>query len=309
MPATEDETPFYCYENGNKQKTIAVQSESFNIYEYFKPYSPYPWYGTENVGKAISVLKTDGTWDIVYTQGTFENAIVNVADLNFHYPTEQYARSYDGNLRIRISNFYYKPGPGMEIAGESKYYVLNYLPQKVEMKLSKVKQSSIRSNDYYRDVNIGMNRLEGATRIVVSQLDYGEELPYTYEILDFRNGYFETTVDKDFPTKFKITAFNKNGQTESEEYTLPPVDPSTNINIEFRKDRDKILLICNDRFGENISLLKSYELHMISSTGTYIKKDEMFTSNEVDISSLKSGIYTLTVYDIKNESHSFKFTK
>ena len=95
-------------------------------------------------------------------------------------------------------------------------------------------------DEYYRDVEIGLKDIEGVTRVVVSQLDEGNDMPYQYEVPDFRKGYFTATVDREFTSTFTITAYNKNGSTKSETYVLQPLTPTTSIDLKFNVNNDQI---------------------------------------------------------------------
>jgi uncharacterized protein YxeA len=166
--------------------------------------------------------------------------------------------------------------------------------------------------DYYRDVIIGLKDIEGITRVVVSQLDEGNELQYQYEVPDYKKGYFVATVDKEFSSTFTITAYNKNGSTVSYPYVLSPLSTKSNIQVNFILNKDNIQIKPVSRKMDGKTLVTSYEIHPLVSNNNDIKSTykRYFTDDKsINISSLTKGYYTLTVYDIRGEKHSFKFIK
>ena len=162
---------------------------------------------------------------------------------------------------------------------------------------------------YYRYVDIGINNLEGINRIIVSQLDEGEDYPYYYEINDFKKGYFTALVDKEYYSTFTITAFNGNGTTTSETFVLAPLEPATSYAVNFSIDNKKITVKPTSERAKNKQIIKSYEIKEINNihknkiqNGTYNDKER------IDISNLSKGLYILTVTDIRGHIHSFKFS-
>lgn len=262
---------------------------------------------TDHPGWSISILKKDGSWDIVYDVNAYFSMIdISTSDLKFHCQAEDYARSCDGYLRCRIS----KAVPGAYgLSATSYYYMMDYLPPKVMMKKSMVMPYD-NENDYYRDVKIGINNIEGISKIIVSQLDEGEDLPYTYEVTDFKKGYFIANVDKECESEFTITAYNKNGMTKSDVYVLKPlssVRPDWGIGIS----RDELKIfdkndICT-KVSETIRELSITEIHS-SCIKSNTVTDKLDANNTIDISSLSSGIYQLRLRDKFGRDFSWKFT-
>ncbi len=287
--------------------TTSTYNETFNLNKYIEKFFP-----CNDLGWCVSLLKSDGTWDAVYKEYSYNNLNINTDSLKIHDDIKNYARTCDGYLRCCITYCRYNITKHIKELIFNRSYVLDYLPQTVEMKLSKVMPTASRSNDYFRDVMIGMDNLEGADRIVVSQLDEGEEIPFFYDVPDFKNGYFIANVDKEYTTTFKVIAYNKNGNTTSDSYVLQPIEPATSIDVRFRKNDDTILVeAISDRL-QNKNIIKSYEINNINmkqqSYTCNINKSGT-TSNQININNLSSGLYILTVYDIKGGKHDFKFMK
>ena len=306
----------------NTEKSADIKKNSIektnNILTSFLKIYSHDYYGGEFDfdGWAICLLKKDGTWDNVYFFGMPNRPLeVSTTDFTLNYDIEEYARTCDGYLRCRITYSQHLPPTYKRTSGWSKYYVLDYLPQRVKMSKSKVLPPE---DEYYRDVEIGLKDIEGVTRVVVSQLDEGNDMPYQYEVPDFRKGYFTATVDREFTSTFTITAYNKNGSTKSETYVLQPLTPTTSIDLKFNVNNDQIKVFLDDTQRHDTSgrlLVSSYQIKKVmpyTSEKTIqglISLPKRPESNIIDISTLDNGIYILTVYDIKGGCHTLKFTK
>lgn len=268
-----------------------------------------PMFGVNDEGWYVAILKNDGEWDIVYTQSLLLGDLsINVSNLNLHFSQEEYARTCDGYLRCRITycRFNYQ---ALKLQATSRYYVLDYLPQKINMAKSRIALTEEGEESYYRYVDIGLNKIEGTNRIIVSQLDEGEDYPYYYEINDFKKGYFTALVDKEYYSTFTITAYNSNGTTTSESFVLPPLEPVTSYAVNFSIENKKITVTPTSERAKDKQIIKSYEIKEINNiyknkiqNGTYNNKER------IDISNLKKGLYILTVTDIRGHIHSIKFS-
>lgn len=264
-------------------------------------------------GWQVSLLLKNGKWDVVYNDYSNNgNLVVSVEDFTYHYEDDEYARTCDGYMRCRVTKGQYSYSlRGMEY--KSYYYVLNCLPQKVKMKMSGVMPYTD-EEEYYRDVKIGLEDIEGVTRIIVSQLDEGNEFPYQYEITDFKEGYFIATVDKEFSSTFTITAYNDNGSTRSYSYVIEALEPINALALNFVVGDDGIEILSNSRNLSEKQLISSYRLNKVSSNHIQTMNIEteaiiLDRKNVIDISSLDKGLYTLTATDIKGGLHTIKFVK
>lgn len=261
---------------------------------------------TTNEGWVVAILKKDGTWDIVYSFNLPTNSLtVSTANLSFHNDIEDYARTCDGYLRCRVTKAVYRYG---KLEGTTYYYVLDHLPSKVKMAKSKVHY--IQDDSYYRNVEIGLKDIEGATRITVEQFDEGADVPFIYEITDFKKGFFTATVDKDYSTTFKITAYNKNGST-SHSYTLPPLEEDKHSTLEFSLYENYINIFGGKKILTNNKA--SYKIYQLSSPSRFMNKQidygKNILGNRIDISHLPKGVYLLTITDMSGSQHSYKFTR
>ena len=282
---------------------------NFDITEYCKPY----YYGGDYDNRetfTISVLLKDGTWDVIH-RGSFSGS-KPIESMNLNHDIEQYARTCDGLLRYRFTTttrhldelygfYYYKY--------DVKYYAREYTPQKAYIKYSGLYEPSTytrsaNGDDYWVDIKVGIKNLEGTTRVVVEQLDDGELLPFSYDVEDFKRGYFVATVDKDFPTQFTVISYNENGTTRSNTITVPPVSETIdqgNINIKIGKHQ---IIVDTDKLNlEKIS----YRIDHLSPVQTVIPIKRLANDGIIDISQLQKGAYALTLFEDGEYKTSEKF--
>lgn len=288
-------------------KEINSQEKDDDIDSIIKLFHPNYYLGsTDDTDCHIALLKNDGTWDVVYTLPGFISGLhCCVSDFELHDKISNYARSCDGYLRCRITQP--EIGQNRRIRYISNYYLLDYLPQEITLAKSSILPAED-EEDYYRDVKIGIKNLEGITKVEVSQLDEGNDLPYQYEVPNFKQGYFIATVDKDYTTTFKITAYNQNGTTESYPYILPPVAPS-DINIEFNYLNEIIHINTTTKRDNLRKQLLSYKISKLSSASTIIEKECDVNDLNIDVSQLSKGLYNISIKDKKGINHNFKFKR
>ena len=302
--------------NGDMQiHSIGVAEEDSVLLDSLYIY--HPGYGVEYAmlrNFAVSLLLNNGKWDVVYSDVVGSESL-SIPTNNFvlHYDIEEYARSCDGYLRCRVTENSYNANK-RKFEYTTSYHVLDYLPQKIEMAKSRVRPY-FDEEDYYRDVEYGIKNLEGTTKVIVSQLDEGSDLPYYYEITDFKKGYFVATVDREFTSTFVVTSYNKNGSTSSETFVQEPLTPVSQLNLDFTVNENDIDVFSSSRKLSDKQLISSYQINKISSNQIRTmnaEETEVILPNEknsIDISSLDKGMYTLTVTDIKGGIHSIKFVK
>ena len=174
------------------------------------------------LGWSISILRKDGTWDIVKTANVMLPEIKFSTSEIDPVKALDYIRSSDGYLRCKLAHldedYYYDQSlpipPG--IYTFARYFLLDYLPQKPQLAFSKVMPQTRASDDeYYADVKIAFKNVEGTESILVEQLEEGSPVPFTFYVEDIRAGYFIASVDKEYSTTFRLRAMNKNGETIS----------------------------------------------------------------------------------------------
>ena len=168
-----------------------------------------------------------------------------------------------------------------------------------------VPQKSI-ADDYTQVIKININGLEGVDKIVVEQLDEGNDLPIKFEVPDFKKGYFTATVDKELYTQFAVRSYNKNGSTKSDYLSIAPLSPVQQL-FKIQLVSNKINLTYNKR-----SIFKN-ATYVINSTTynnvTPLKEGVINTTNStIDISDINSGNYILTIRS-QGCQQSLKFSK
>ena len=143
--------------------------------------------------------------------------------------------------------------------------------------------------------------------MVVAQYDGENAFPYYYEVPDFKNGYFITTIDKEVSIKFIITAYNVNGSTLSDTYVLPP---STDvISLGFCMSNGRIIISAGNDV-DVAGMISDIKIDKISVSGVNNKatSDITIRNNSIDVSNLTSGLYVLTIIDTKGHIFNYKFT-
>lgn len=271
---------------------------------------------TDTQGHTLSVLKKDGTWDIVYEDnvGLIPNITIHASDMTFHEPDSIYARNYDGRYRFRLSYCRLVPDNlyGAYLKTTSKYYLVGAMPQRVKSDMNKCKfrpEYDHLYDEYTGVIKVGLKDLEGVTRIEVAQYDDWNPIPLLYSVQDYKNGYFNAVVDREFDTRFVITAYNENGHSASEMYTFHPSPNAFNMALQFERDGNSILVKSNSRKNNTVTL-KSADVNPVLGTISSKAKTSMpINKNTIDISRLKAGFYVLDVEDNENRHYSYKFAK
>ncbi len=277
-----------------------------DLKQYLKSFQPFLYNG-DNVadeGISISVLKKDGTWDILQHIDMYLPDIhLNFSNYTFHYDESQYARTIDGYLRARITT-QWRDNFG-RINCSSTFFVIDYLPQKVNLSYAFVNSTSTTStaaNQSTNLVRIYFSNTEGVDRIILEKLRKGARVPGKIEITDVKKGYYETTVNN--TTTFTAVGYNENGTSTGPSITVNPV--SKRLVLDFKLSDHYIHI-------ENLeTVLYDYNYTIASldfSADSKILQSGSTTGN-IDISDLPEGMYVLTVVDpVSGMSETFKFQK
>lgn len=284
---------------------VLKHRDNFRLSDFLFPYD-YKYPDVDGAGSwLVSLLEKDGSWDLVYRldTGSFDIPLqINMSDLRINSNHSKYQRTCDGYLRCRVThykkvydNLYHRTK--YEI--QNHYFVLDYLPQKVKMGFNltsstfSTPQNSI-ADDYTQVIKININGLEGIDRVVVEQLDEGNDLPIKFEVPDFKKGYFYATVDKELYTRFAVNSYNKNGCTKSDYLTIAPLSPVQQL-FDISLGSNKIDLTYSNRHY----LFKNATYVIYSTTNNNIlplKKGVIETRNStIDINDMNSGNYILVI--------------
>ncbi|MBP3471349.1 MAG: hypothetical protein J6K41_03825 [Paraprevotella sp.] len=304
----------------NKTPQYNIEEISNYVSNYCTPYSYRLCKSgklSDRGGWTAALLKKDGTWDIV------DESLVDLDGYNFntnrmelHSDITEYARTCDGFLRVRIS--YFHPEPNLfgwySWHGFNTYYVLDYLPQKVEQKRIQKRNTISVQPIGTEKITVGIKNLEGVDRIMVEQWEEGEIVPYKFEVQNFKDGYFNATIDNRFDNELKVISYNKNGSTISE----PLVIKGTSFEKWDKDITDDNIIIgppigWDDPDGKFLRKLGtvSYDITPISgfSSAKSVSGECETVPLKINISSLPAGTYTLNLYMMKGKKHSIKFMK
>lgn len=290
---------------------------SDDVYEYCKPFHAFYRPDDENVridGWTVSILKKDGTWDLVYKMlNPYPILDLNMSELEFHFPDSIYARSCDGYLRGRVTRSEEKAnsyGPPQRTY-TSHFIVLDYLPQTIEMGVSNLNLNSeplavsnLLANNSH-EVKIGIKNIEGLTKVVIERKKENQRVPSRFEVTDFKNGYFIATVENDIRTTFTAIGYNDNGTSKSLPLTIEPLTTTTlNNNVSLVGEN---LILPIDLDNENFI---HYEITTLNMYSNQVLLDGwIYGDNQISVSSLPAGIYVLTYTMTDGKKQSIKFKK
>lgn len=279
----------------------------FSKYHYF-----YGYTNTDIDGWTVSILKADGTWDVIYYQVGSADLSLDLNSVEFHETPDTYARTSDGYLRCRVT---FKKELNPQKSYDVRYFALDYLPQTPEAQFEEVIPSvlsrAIADDEYSKDIKIGLKNLEGTKRIIVEQLDEWSDTPFRFEVPDFKKGYFVATVDKEFASQFTVVAYNDNGYAQSEVLTVDPIEPAMeSYNANICGDYIDIYTV-GRKIANKKSSIVAYDIIPLgtSSLMPLLKGDFCDDNTRVNISSLSSGLYMLNYYDSTGMKYSYKFAK
>jgi hypothetical protein len=276
-------------------------SENEELRSYIDSFHPFLYSGSSvpSEGTSISVLKKDGSWDLVKCFGyCTDDMTYDMSDWTFNYDESQYARTIDGYLRARITMK--KPGSGTGIKYISKFFVIDYLPQKVNLSYAYINSSAARSTSTNNTVRIYFSNTEGISRIVLEKLRQGSRVPSKTEVSDFKKGYYETNIDK--TTTFTAVGYNDNGTSRSIPITITPSSNALALDFDLK---DNIIYLQSDNQSD---IEYNYSISALSNSSS-IETQTGSTTGSIDVSTLSNGLYILTIRDNEGLSNSFKFKK
>lgn len=293
-----------------QEKTLAIHP----VTDYCKKYDSYAPNGRTFWGIAVSVLMKDGSWDCIYDEEIFPlySVTINMDDLHLNYADTCYARGTTGGLRYRVS--FCGPGQSSDSHGTIvKYFTRDYTPQKAFIKYSKELNTSSNINsalryddDYFVDVKVGISNVEGVTKMTVEQLDEGEILPFTYDVTDFRKGYFIANCDRELSTTLTVISYNEYGYKRSNTITIPPLGFSTR-EISFSR-RGDILTINGIPEGILRKNRASYEIYNIANQNVF-STSAVLSDGHIDLSEIPQGVYAVTVRIDSEITGTYKMIK
>lgn len=287
--------------------------ENQELMDYIDSFHPYLSKEPDSEGTSVSILKKDGTWDLVFTSEIYMyGSTHDMNDWEFHFNEENYARTIDGYLRARVTLKSYNPTYDKTYY-RSTFFVVDYLPQKVKLsyvdlsnKSASIEPLSLSEKviDPDKKVRIYFSKTEGLNRLVLERLKEGFRLPSKIEITDFKKGYYETTIDR--TTTFTAIGYNDNGTSRGEPIKILPGYSIIGMSNEtFELSDNQIRIVPTDNSNS------SYSYKIVSLNPNAMSNVVAGTTDGViDISSLPEGSYVITVNKGNSaQPMTFKFKK
>lgn len=302
--------PFTNFDTANASAPLNISSdmEAADILDALRIFSPHLRM-TNNSGIdgiTVSLLLKTGEWDVVFdvvdSYGS-EPDDPSLSQFRLHHQIEEYARSCNGYFISRFRKAYFNYAMQESIV----YKFIDYLPQQVELK----KTNRVNRHSYYYDTDICIKNLEGVTRIVVSQQDGDEALPYSYEITNFKDGKFEVTLDTEYTTELRVTSYNHNGHVTSLPYIIPPLRSISDFNYSLENVGSLRLKVSVDSHRYSASeLICSINVKKVNANGVLtVAPVTIISGDTIDISRLSSGTYSVNIIDIEGNNHMVTFIK
>lgn len=242
------------------------------------------------------VLLKDGSWRMF-------------SDLRELTDSDEYARNPDGHVRIKEIGRAYGPGGGYSNT-VINYRLYDYIPQKPVAAFSKYSvmdffrnfsipnanrsRQTLSSDDIYVEAEIDFKNTEGTQYILVEQTDSDYPYPYTYYVDDVTSGSFTTYMNMRYPSTFRLTYINSNGQVTGEPFT---VDLTDNIGTS---TNSRAVINCHGN-TVSYSVAGSHD-QPLSYRITNVSTGEIVTKNSlhdmmgiIDTSRLPRGLYSICI--------------
>lgn len=294
---------------------------SLNVEEFLRKYalaadSSYDSFRSRYV---LCVQLKDGSWDPVKSQFVEDGDFYMDFDQTLPRPESEYARSTTGKLKYRIvekrmehdgNPFFGKYTKPVYLAVQ--YFTREFTPQTPVIaytgKIMEPEAVVYSEQDYYDfvDVKVEISNVEGATQMAVEQTDEGETVPFTYEVEDFRKGYFIANLDPECSTTLTLIAANKNGLRRSNTIFIPALMDQQRV-LAFKVSKGHVAISgLGDR--ETGTGKVSYTITSPLSSAN-VAEGKIGEERSVDISALSPGLYILTVRKNGSNIGSTKFAK
>lgn len=262
-------------------------------------------------GVSVSILKKDGTWDLVFFIGVYVPGMpiyFNMSECTFHYDGDEYARTIEGYLKARITTKNMTYFGNTEI--NSKFFVIDYLPQKIKLGYNFITNNVVNASNKIASTAATGNKIrlyfsdsEGVDYIILECLKQGSRLPNKILVNDIKKGYFDVTIYN--TTTFTAVGYNENGHTRGVPVTVEYQPASVAAALSFDMQNDAIMIKAGDEAVDNCN----YSIAPLSAVGRQAGRNGM-ANGAIDISTLADGLYVLTAIDEKSGLQgTFKFRK
>lgn len=290
-----------------QEPTKSIEDE--DIYSYMSD-------KTEDGSDGVYLLLKDGSWLQI---SDFPGLGYFNIDPNRN---EEYARTSDGYLRLKLIKNIYGPGGYSNLT--VSYHLYDYFPQKPkssfnnyivsEFKNIQMKRrsynTSLQEEDEFLDVEIGFQNTEGCTSILVEQTDADYDIPYTY-FVDPKKGYFIAYMNKKYASIFKLTYINKNGETIGLPMTIDltsNLSKNSLLSVDKKENTLRYEILSNTKNKSQDKSDGTYLIYNIENTTTKSQGTVVGEKGEINIENLPKGTYILSI-TYKGNTYSMKWNK
>lgn len=262
-------------------------------------------------GVSVSILKKDGTWDLVFFIGVYVPGMpiyFKMSDCTFHYDSDEYARTIEGYLKARLTTKFITNFGNTQL--NSKFFVIDYLPQKIKLGYNFITNNVVNASNKIASTAATGNKIrlyfsdaEGVDYIILECLKQGSRLPNKILVNDIKKGYFDVTIYN--TTTFTAVGYNENGHTRGVPVTVEYQPATEAAALSFDMQNDAIMVKAGDEAVDNCN----YSIAPLTVAGQQAGRNGM-ANGAIDISTLANGLYVLTAIDEKSGLQgTFKFRK
>lgn len=259
----------------------------------------------KKMGTSISVMKKDGSWDLVrYMNGATDVHYIPMSMLEFHYTDDEYYRTIDGHLRARLTTAIYIG----RWEYSTTYFVIGALPQKVETQFVKMESSkTTRVNSREYPVRVYFKNTEGVTTLELEMKRKGGRGSAYIAIDDIKKGFIDFGVDRAFTYTFTPISYNENGETRGEPVVIEAIrDTDETSELAFSQESDYITV---ENIAENE--IVNYILCPINATLSIGTQTGVLSAGDcrIETGNLPGGYYILKCTEESGVSKEYKFAK
>lgn len=299
--STMAETSHSSVANNRLLKASQIDLSIPSVYvSQFYPYQT-PDGSPNTTGFSITILKKDGTWDLVYFEyGDMGGYVVDMNLWEFHCENDEYERTADGYLRacITICEPVYGPTK-IRYSHRSKYCVVDYLPPRVKMSHTFLNNTATTSaennteNSSNSTLRFYFGNIEGINRIILEQKRKGAVVANKIQINDFKSGFFDLPIDRSITYTFTAVGYNDNGYTRSLPLTIEAVSTASKVQTLSYTLENGIMKFATD---DDQTLHLDYVISPIGIDGSQTTVSG-YTDSSIDLGSLPHGTYVIKVTD------------
>lgn len=270
----------------------------------------------------LSILKKDGTWQIVSDSHSdyFSLETLNIAQ----YDINSFARTSKGHLRVRLDDIDGTTpvfGYECDYTLSQYYFSMSYLPQAVQLNyegveyvnnLTGMTEDKIDPNPLNIDLSkytkyhrISLKDTEGANMLRIFN---GSNIMTNR---NFKSGSFRLK-DNGKPTLVSVTAVNDNGSTAggNVSYNLGTVvGPIHPFQPLLKSNGQTLTFVPDGNDSTETDHFVSYAISSVSELNQTTMTGDFEEDQTVDISTLRPDMYVINCLGASGNTYSFKFTK